>query len=120
MNGKDLTAISAALAAFAREREWEKFHSPKNLAMALAVEAAELLEHFQWITEHESRHLEAAKISEVAEEVADVQIYLLMLGEKLGIDLTRAVEAKIEKNRSKFPVEEIRGRAARPRRSGAE
>jgi dCTP diphosphatase len=120
MKAKELTAISETLAAFAREREWEKFHSPKNLAMALAVEAAELLEHFQWLTEQESRHLESAKIREIEEEAADVQIYLLMLADKLGIDLIRAVEAKIEKNRSKYPAEHVRGSAAKPRDKSSE
>jgi len=118
MKGRDLSAISKALAEFASEREWEKFHSPKNLAMALSVEVAELLEHFQWLTETESRQLAGAKVSEIAEEVADVQIFLLMLADKLGIDLINAVEAKIEKNRSKYPADKVRGSAAKPPRSG--
>lgn len=117
MKGTDLAAISKALAAFANEREWEQFHSPKNLAMALSVESAELLEHFQWITEEESRQLKRAKIIEISEEVADVQIYLLMIADKLGIDLISAVEAKIEKNRLKYPPDEVRGSAIKSRRS---
>ena len=120
MTVKDLTAIASDLSAFAHERAWDKFHSPKNLAMALAVEAAELLEHFQWLTEQESRHLESKKIREIQEEAADVQIYLLMLADKLGIDLIRAVEAKIEKNRSKYPAEQARGSAAKRRDTGSE
>jgi NTP pyrophosphatase (non-canonical NTP hydrolase) len=115
--GKDLAALSEALLAFARAREWEKFHSPKNLATALSVEAAELLEHFQWLTETESRHLDPDTISEIAEEAADVQIYLLMLAEKLGVDLGLAVEAKIEKNRARYPADEVRGSAKKARRS---
>lgn len=118
MEGKDLTTIAKTLAAFAREREWEKCHSPKNLAMALSVESAELLDHFQWITENESRQLKPAKIIEIGEEAADVQIYLLILADKLGIDLIGAVEAKIEKNRSKYPPDEVRGSAARSRHAG--
>ena len=120
MKSADLSRISKTLAEFARERDWEKFHSPKNLAMALSVEAAELLEHFQWITESESRQLPGAKVTEIAEEAADVQIYLLMLADKLGIDLAGAVETKIEKNRSKYPPSEVRGSAAKARRSGSE
>ncbi len=120
MTVKDLAAISSDLAAFAREREWERFHSPKNLAMALAVEAAELLEHFQWLTEQESRHLGSERIREIEEEAADVQIYLLMLADKLGIDLITAAEAKIEKNRSKYPAEQVRGSAAKPRDRSSE
>lgn len=111
-----LVALTTALTAFARERNWEKFHAPKNLAMALSVEAGELLEHFQWLTESESRCLGSTKLSEVAEEVADVQIYLLMLAEKLGIDLARAVEEKIEKNRARYPADEVRGSAKKARR----
>ena len=120
MKENDLEGISKALASFSRERDWEKFHSPKNLAIALSVEAAELLEHFQWVPEEESRKLPREKISEIEEEVADVQIYLLMLTEKLGIDLIRAVEGKIEKNRSRYPTDQVRGSAVRPDRKGSE
>jgi dCTP diphosphatase len=113
----DVAALTNALRAFAGEREWEKFHSPKNLAIALSVEVAELLEPFQWLTEGESLRMSRTRLSEIADEVADVQIYLLMLADKLGIDLARAVEAKIEKNRTHYPVEKVRGSAKRPRRS---
>lgn len=116
--GNDLAALTTALTAFAKERDWEKFHSPKNLAMALSVEAAELLEHFQWLTESESNRLDSTKLSEITEEAADVQIYLLMLADKMGIDLTRAVEDKIEKNRARYPVDEVRGTAKKARRPG--
>jgi NTP pyrophosphatase (non-canonical NTP hydrolase) len=112
----ELAALTDALRVFASEREWEKFHSPKNLAMALAVEVAELQEPFQWLTERESRRMGRAELSTIAEEVADVQIYLLMLADKLGIDVTRAVEEKIEKNRTRYPVERVRGTAKRERR----
>jgi len=120
VKGNDLASISRTLAAFAVERDWEQFHSPKNLAMALAVEAAELLEHFQWLTERESSHLDSEKVREIEEEAADIQIYLLMIADKLGIDLIRAVEAKIEKNRAKYPAEQVRGSAAKPRDTGSE
>jgi NTP pyrophosphatase (non-canonical NTP hydrolase) len=85
--------------------------------MALFVEVAELAEHFQWLTERESFQVGSAERSEIADEAADVQIYLLMLGDKLGIDLIRAVEEKIEKNRARYPVEQVRGVAKKARRS---
>jgi NTP pyrophosphatase (non-canonical NTP hydrolase) len=113
----DLAALTGALRDFATERQWEKFHSPKNLAIALSVEAAELLEHFQWLTEQQSIALSKPKRSAVAEELADVQIYLLMLADKLEVDLVRAVEEKIEKNRARYPAEQVRGSAKKPRRS---
>jgi len=118
--GTDLAGISKALASFSKERDWEKFHSPKNLAIALSVEAAELLEHFQWVPEKESGKPPREKLSAIEDEVADVQIYLLMLTEKLGIDLTRAVEAKIEKNRLRYPADQVRGSTVRPDRKGFE
>jgi NTP pyrophosphatase (non-canonical NTP hydrolase) len=112
----DLAALTSTLREFAKERDWEKFHSPKNLVMALSVEVAELMEHFQWLTEAESLRVSRAKRSEITKEVADVQIYLLLLADKLRIDLSRAVEEKIERNRARYPVEAVRGRAEkRPR-----
>jgi NTP pyrophosphatase (non-canonical NTP hydrolase) len=113
---KDLADLTTALREFARERGWEQFHSPKNLATALSVEAAELLEHFQWLNEAESRGLDPKRIADVAEEAADVQIYLLMLADKLGIDLVESATAKIEKNRSKYPANEVRGSAKKRER----
>jgi len=101
--------LSARLRAFAEERDWEQFHSPKNLAMALAVEAAELLEHFQWLTEEESAQLAPAKAGQVAEEMADVFIYLLRLADRLGVDLLGAACAKMAKNAARYPVEKSRG-----------
>jgi dCTP diphosphatase len=111
----ELASLTSALRAFARERDWGKFHSPKNLAMALSVEVAELLEHFQWLTERESSEISRAARSEIADEAADVQIYLLMLADKLQIDLVRAVEDKIERNRARYPVEQARGVAKKAR-----
>lgn len=99
-----LAALSADLRAFAAARRWQPFHSPKNLAMALSVEAAELLEHFQWLTEAQSRELPAAQRAEVAQEVADVLLYLLQLADQLGIDPVQAARAKMALNAQRFPV----------------
>tara|TARA_B100000497_G_scaffold40031_1_gene46634 strand:- start:2430 stop:2786 length:357 start_codon:yes stop_codon:yes gene_type:complete len=96
---------------FTAEREWETFHSPKNLAMALSVEASELVEHFQWLTEEESRNLDAKKLSEVADEIADVQWYLLRIADQLGIDIPAAAKAKMIKNGTKYPVALAKGNA---------
>lgn len=101
--------LAARLCDFATERHWESFHSPKNLASALSVEAAELLEHFQWLTEDESRHLPPDKQEAVAQEAADVLLYLIQLAGKLGIDLMAAAERKLELNRQKYPVDAARG-----------
>jgi NTP pyrophosphatase (non-canonical NTP hydrolase) len=109
----DIPALQAALRAFAREREWEQFHSPKNLAAALSVEAAELLEHFQWLTEEQSRNMPVEKRALVAGEIADVLLYLLQLADKLGIDPLDAAWEKLEVNGEKYPAERARGRSAK-------
>lgn len=96
---------------FVAERDWDQFHSPKNLVMALSVEAAELVEHFQWLSEDESASLPAAKLSEVADEIADIQIYLVRIADKLGIDILESAGRKLVKNAEKYPVEKARGRA---------
>lgn len=98
------------LRAFARERDWEQFHSPKNLAMAMIVEAAELVEHFQWSTEQESASLNMEKRAQVAYEIADTFIYLLRLSDVLGIDLIDAAREKMQLNAQKYPAERVRGR----------
>jgi len=105
-------ALKAAMGRFVAEREWEKFHSPKNLAMGLAVEAAELMEHFLWVDNEESRGVNSnpAKMMEIADEMADVACYLLALGNTLGIDLSEAVFGKLIKNAQKYPIEKYRGR----------
>lgn len=103
--------LSARLRAFARERDWEQFHAPKNLVMALAVEAAELMEHFQWLTEKQSAELSPAAKEQVAAELADVFIYTVRLADRLGVDLETAVEAKIRVNAAKYPAEKSRGSA---------
>ncbi len=104
-----IEALAARLREFAGERHWEPFHSPKNLAAALSVEAAELLEHFQWLTEDESRKLPPHKREAVAQEAADVLLYLVQLTDKLDIDLMAAAERKLELNRQKYPVDASRG-----------
>ncbi len=107
----ELESLQLALREFARERDWEKFHTPKNLATALSVEAAELLEHFQWLTGEQSQSLEPRKRQAVAEELADVLLYLLQLADRLGIDPLEAAREKLEINAAKYPVDRARGRA---------
>ena len=107
----DLQDLRLRLREFAAARDWDQFHSPKNLAMALGVEAAELMEHFQWLTEADSRELTEKTRREVAEEIADVQIYLVRLADRLGIDILAATEAKMAVNEVKYPAEKVRGSA---------
>ncbi len=102
-----------AIRAFTEERDWEQFHSPKNLAMALSVEVAEIVEHFQWLTEEQSRKLPPAKLAEVREEIGDVMIYLTELAEKLGIDPVEAAKAKLEINGRKYPATLVQGKASK-------
>src|SRR5690606_16627606 len=109
--GDDLERLKARLRRFAAERDWERFHSPKNLAMALAAEAGELLELFQWLTEDESASLDEKKRREVRLELADVFIYLLRLADRLDIDLLEAAAEKIELNDAKYPADRVRGDA---------
>ena len=97
------------LRKFAAERDWDQFHSPKNLASALSVEAAELLEHFQWLTEAESKSLPPARRDAVRDELADVLIYLVRIADKLDVDLLEAAAQKIEKNAAKYPADKVRG-----------
>jgi NTP pyrophosphatase (non-canonical NTP hydrolase) len=103
--------IIEKLSTFAEERDWNKFHSPKNLAMALSVEAAEIVEHFQWLTQEQSYNMDSDKIKRVRDEIGDVFIYLVMLADKLGIDPLAAALAKIEKNEKNYPVSRVRGKA---------
>ncbi|MCA3002368.1 MAG: nucleotide pyrophosphohydrolase [Burkholderiales bacterium] len=105
----DLNTLRDQLRTFAAERDWDQFHSPKNLASALAVEAAELLEKFQWLTEAESRNLPPETIEGVRQEVADVLLYLIRISDKLGIDLIAAAKAKMALNARKYPVALSRG-----------
>ena len=94
---------------FAEERDWDQFHSPKNLSMALIAESAELVEHFQWLTEEQSKTLSTDKLSEVEQELADIQIYLIRIADKLGVDLLKAASKKIELNEKKYPADKVRG-----------
>jgi dCTP diphosphatase len=105
----ELQRLVEALRAFAAERDWEQFHSPKNLAAALAVEAGELLEHFQWLTEEASRALPEDRRDAVALELADVLLYLLRLADQLGIDPLAAAHRKLEINARKYPADRARG-----------
>ncbi|HNV59259.1 MAG TPA: nucleotide pyrophosphohydrolase [Rhodoferax sp.] len=105
----DLQSLTQSLRDFAQKREWDQFHSPKNLAAALTVEAAELLEHFQWMTEEQSRQPSAEKTAEIAAEAADVFLYLLQVCDKLNIDLIEAARQKLVVNAQKYPVERARG-----------
>lgn len=109
MNPDSLEQLNQRVLRFARERDWEQFHSPKNLAMALTVEAGELSEQFQWLTEEESRDLDEKARERVAEELADVQIYLIRLADQLGIDLVEAAEKKVAQNAEKYPADVVRG-----------
>jgi len=104
-----LIALRDELRRFAADRDWDQFHSPKNLASALSVEAAELLEPFQWLTEEQSRHLTAEQSEAVRSEMADVLLYLIRLADKLDIDLVAAASDKIVRNAARYPVETARG-----------
>jgi dCTP diphosphatase len=104
-----LTQLRDTLRQFAAERDWDQFHSPKNLASALSVEAAELLECFQWLTEDQSRKLTPEQQAQVRDEMADVLNYLVRLADKLDVNLLEAAREKIQKNALKYPVEKARG-----------
>ncbi len=108
-----LEQLRVRLAKFAADRDWNQFHSPKNLSMALIAEAAELLEHFQWLTEEQSKSLDHARKQAVAEELADILIYLIRCADKLGIDLIKNTWDKIQKNEHRYPAEKVRGDARR-------
>ena len=105
----DFERIKKQVRQFVVERDWDQFHSPKNLSMALIVEAAEMVEHFQWLTEEQSCNLAPDKLAEVELELADIQIYLISLAEKLKLDLVAAVDKKLVLNAQKYPAEEVRG-----------
>lgn len=96
---------------FARERDWEQFHTPKNLAMALSVEVAELMEHFQWLQTGQVDQLSAEQLAEITDEIADVQVYLIRLADKLAVDIPTAVAAKMVKNAEKYPADKVRGKS---------
>lgn len=103
--------IKLYLRQFAQDRDWEKFHNPKNLATALSVEVAEINEHFQWLTPEQAADLEPPTLAAVSDEIADVQLYLIRLADVLGVDIVAAVQQKAAKNDSKYPAAKVRGSA---------
>jgi len=111
MSNPDLISLTQRLREFAAARDWEQFHSPKNLTMALSVEVAEIVEHFQWLSEEQSHDLPEKTRDEVEAELADTLIYLVRLADKLDIDLLHAAQQKIDMNEQKYPVEKARGNA---------
>jgi NTP pyrophosphatase (non-canonical NTP hydrolase) len=117
MNGKQqsdsLEQLRRQLAAFADKRDWQQFHSPKNLSMALIAEAAELIEHFQWLTEEQSWQLEPGVKTAVSLELADILIYLVRTADQLDIDLIASALDKIKINEQRYPVDKVRGKARR-------
>jgi len=112
----DIDSLRERLRAFALERDWGQFHSPKNLACALSIEAAELLEHFQWMTEEQSRAPADAQREQIAQEAADVLLYLIQFADQLGIDLLAAADRKMVLNAAKYSVDIARGSS---RKAGA-
>ena len=113
MSTIDLTTLKQRLREFADARDWNQFHSPKNLAMALSVEASEIVEHFQWLTEEQSKNLPQNKLEEVEAELADTFIYLIRLADTLDVDLLDATAKKITVNGKKYPVDKARGNATK-------
>ena len=101
----DLDKIKQIVREFSSERNWDKYHTPKNLSMALSVEASELVEIFQWLTQDESKNIDSKEIQSVKDEIADILIYLIRIADKLDIDLEEVVLEKIKKNAEKYPVE---------------
>ncbi|MGH8197611.1 MAG: nucleotide pyrophosphohydrolase [Steroidobacteraceae bacterium] len=108
---RDLAELKLRLREFVAARDWDRFHSPKNLAMALSVEASELVELFQWLTEEESAALDGDRRQRAAAELADVLWYLVRIADRLDIDLLEAAELKLGQNAKKYPVEQVRGQA---------
>ncbi|WP_370661967.1 nucleotide pyrophosphohydrolase [Massilia alkalitolerans] len=107
----DLIRLRDLVRVFVDERDWDQFHTPKNLASALSVEAAELLEHFQWLQHGRPEELGTDKLVQVRHEMADVLVYLVRLADKLDVDLFAAVQEKMVLNREKYPAEQVRGDA---------
>lgn len=106
-----LSQLREEVATFVRERDWEQFHTPKNLSMSIAIEAAELMEHFQWLSAAESQELDVDKLQAVSEELSDIVIYSLSMANALHLDLAQAIRAKMEKNIRKYPRDQVRGKA---------
>jgi len=115
MSDEGLEALRVELQEFSRERDWEQFHTPKNLSMALAGEVGELLEIFQWLTpEQAAEVMGSSRAEDVRDELADVTIYLVRLADMLGVDLLEVAHAKLERNRERFPPTQVNGRADVP------
>lgn len=110
---KNIDEIKYLISEFAKDRDWDQFHSPKNLSMALSAEAGELLECFQWLSQEQSRNLTQDQLSEIKDELADVFIYLIRLSEKLDVDLIQAAKDKIKKNEEKYTVEKSKGKSTK-------
>jgi NTP pyrophosphatase (non-canonical NTP hydrolase) len=108
---RDLAELKERVRAFVAERDWDQFHSPKNLAMALSVEASELVEIFQWLTEEQSAALDAGQRQRAAEELADILWFLVRIADRLDIDLLQAAGEKLERNALKYPAGRVRGQA---------
>ena len=110
---KELDNLKLKLRDFAKERDWDQFHSPKNFSMALIVECAELVEHFQWLTDEQSKNLPTETLEEVRLEMADIFLYLIRLADKLDVDLIEAANDKIKLNAKKYPIEKAKGLATK-------
>jgi NTP pyrophosphatase (non-canonical NTP hydrolase) len=106
-----LQELKDRMADFVNERDWQQFHTPKNLSMSIAIEAAELMEHFQWLTVEQSKNLDDAALADIGEELADIVIYSLSLANTLKLDLSKTVLAKMDKNIRKYPKEKVRGKS---------
>ena len=106
-----LQELKDRMAEFVNERDWQQFHTPKNLSMSIAIEAAELMEHFQWLTVEQSKNLGPEALFDIGEELADIVIYSLSLANYLDLDLSRTVHDKMDKNIRKCPKEKVRGKA---------
>jgi NTP pyrophosphatase (non-canonical NTP hydrolase) len=109
----DVNSLINSLRQFSKDRDWEQFHSPKNLACALSVEVSEVLEHFQWLPEDQSRSISRELRAEVSEELADVFLYLLQLSDALGVNLVESAHRKIAVNASKYPVDKSKGKSTK-------
>ena len=110
---KELDNIKLSIREFTKERDWDQFNSPKNLSMALIVECAELVEHFQWLTDEQSKKLPEDTLDDVSLEMADIMIYLISMADKLDVDLLKTVDRKIGLNTKKYPIEKSKGLAAK-------
>ena len=109
----ELESLKLCLREFAKDRDWDQFHSPKNFSMAIIVECAELVEHFQWLTDEQSKNLPADTLEEVRLEMADIFLYLIRLADKLDVDLVKAANDKIKLNAEKYPIDKAKGLATK-------